>query len=128
MTRKRRTGGKSPTINHARKRWVRTDGIEYVHYAVPEGEREGGEGQLEGWGASHILSIIFKSGGGRVTSIELSEMTVKEIDAVKELMDTVFAEAREVCEHRDTKAREAYEDGNDTHYRLYRTVPKVVER
>lgn len=120
--------GASPRIDHARKRWVRTDGIEFIHYAVPEGTRKRGEGQLAGWGISHILSIIYKKGSVGTASFELTEMTLEELEAVKKLFDTVFDEAREVCELRDRLAQEAYEDGDDSHYRLYRTVPTMVER
>lgn len=117
------------TIDPARKRWVRTDNLEFVHYAVPDGEREGGEGANEGWGITHILSFFSKRGSKKVNlSIDLSEMTGEELIAVKQLVDVVFEEAQEVCEHRDRIVQEAFQNGEDTHYRLYRTVPKVVER
>jgi len=107
---------------------VRTDNFEFIHYATPDGEREGGEGSVKGWGVTHILGIFTKRFGAHSMVIDLSEMTTQELDATKELLDVMFAEAHEVCEHRDQLAREAYEDGNDTHYRLYRTVPAMVDR
>lgn len=126
---KRRKPPRKSTIDPARKRWVRTDNVEFVHYAVPDGEREGGEGSLTGWGVTHVLSFFQKRGNQQRTfSVDLSEMTLQEVQAVKDMFDKVFAEAQKVCEHRDQLAREAYEDGDDSHYRLYRTVPKVVER
>jgi hypothetical protein len=129
VARKRTPGqGPRPTIDPARKRWVRTESLEFVHYAVPDGERPKGEGSVPGWGISHMLTFIYKRGKNAAPSIELTEMTVEELDAVKKMFDTVFAEAREVCAHRDRLAQEAFEDGDDSHFRLYRRVPDVVER
>jgi hypothetical protein len=116
------------TYDPARKRWVRTDSVEFVHYEVPEGERPGGEGSLPGWGPTHMLTLISKRGTNRVFSMELSEMTAEELDATKEMLDKVFAEARPICEYRDKKAREAFDEGDDSHYRLYRQVPGIFER
>jgi hypothetical protein len=126
-SRRRRVTGINDRFDEARKRWVRVEGLEYVQYAVPAGERDRGEGARESWGVTHLLSIFSKRTSHKFVT-DLSEMTVAELDAVQEFLNTVFDEAREVCEHRDRLAREAFEDGDDSLARLYREVPRVVDR
>jgi hypothetical protein len=115
-------------IGPHRKRWVRTDNIEFIHYEVPDGESEHGEGAREGWGETHSVSMIARRGNSYYLTINLSEMTSEELLAIKDFFNKVFDEAQEICQRRDTLAREAYESGDDSDYRLYRSVPAVVER
>jgi len=110
------------------RRWVKTEGVDFLHYNVPNGEADYGEGQLEGWGNTHLIAFALNVDGGPITTLELTEMTKEEITEVKKFIDAVFAEAQEVCELRDRLAREAFEDGDDSHYRLYRVIPNMVER
>lgn len=115
-------------MDPSRKRWLRTDGLQFVHYEIPDGEKDRGEGSVAGLGPSHVLAVVFLSNPKKPLSIDFSMMSKAEIEATREFILSLLAEAQEVCEHRDKKAQEAFEDGDDSNYRLYRTIPKVVER
>lgn len=125
----RRRPPKSASINDSRRRWLTTDGHKFIHYEVPEGETEKGEGSLEGWGTTHTLTIISSLGSReKVMSIPLSEFTHEEIVAFQKFFNEVVDRARPVTELRDKKAREAFDEGDDSFYRLYRAVPRYTER
>ena len=62
------------------------------------------------------------------TVISLTLMTAAELDVFKEFMDTAFERARPICELLDQRAQEAFENGDDSHVRLYRPEPKFFNR
>lgn len=62
------------------------------------------------------------------TVISLTLMTADELAVFKEFMDTAFERARPICELLDQRAQEAFENGVDSHTRLYRPDPKFFNR
>jgi hypothetical protein len=85
-----------------------------------------GEGADELLGPSHLLLMQPRAAEG--LEIDLSELSLEEIDALALFLSLVLAEARESCAYRDKIAEEAFQNGSDTYYRIYRSVPTVVER
>lgn len=62
------------------------------------------------------------------TVINLSRMTAPGLVAFKQFMDYAFEKALPICERLDEKAKEAFENGNDSFVRLYQPIPKFYVR
>ena len=58
----------------------------------------------------------------------LTSCTEEELVALKELIDTAFEWALPIVRERDKEAQDAFENGDDSHGRIYRQVPKLVYR
>src|SRR6478609_4641970 len=74
--------------------------------------------------------VLFHPTAGRLPdiSINLTNMTAEELDAIRELLTTALDWAQPVVELRDKEAQDAQEQGDDSFSRLYRAVPTVVYR
>lgn len=58
----------------------------------------------------------------------LTALTEDELISMKHLIDTAFAWALPIVQQRDKEASDAFENGDDSHSRIYRQVPKLVYR
>lgn len=74
--------------------------------------------------------ILFHPRPGRVpdVALNLSNLTAEELDAVEELLTTALKWARPVVERRDKEAKDAWDAGDDSYSRNYRSVPQLVFR
>lgn len=127
--RRRRPAYKRGAVDPARKRWLRTEGVEFVQYERPAGEKEKGEGSQEEWGPTHVIAQAYLKGGNRrVFYLDLTEFTLEELEAVEQFYMAAFSDARDICELRDRLAQEAFDNGDDAYFRIYRQVPQLVER
>lgn len=110
-----------------RKRWLTCGGLLFLHYVQPDGSHKNGEGSIAGWGESHQLTLVNRRTSSRFTA-DLTEMTELELDEFQKFVNLVIDRARPVTKLRDTKAREAFDAGDDGYTRLYRSVPEYVDR
>lgn len=60
--------------------------------------------------------------------IQLTTLTVEELDALQEFYNFAFDMARPICEELDNETRAAYERGEDAKSRLYRQAPFITFR
>ena len=61
-------------------------------------------------------------------SIKLTDLTIPELEALRDLFVTALDWARPVVERRDKEAEDAWNAGDDSHTRNYRPLPTVVYR
>lgn len=75
------------------------------------------------------ISILVHQANRKYPSvINLTGSTVEELDALQDLFNSAFEWARPIAELRDKEARDAFEQGDDSHARYYRQLPKLVYR
>lgn len=75
------------------------------------------------------VRIEMRSPGKRYpTVVSLTLMTCDELDTFMEFMNHAYNRARPICELLDQRAQEAFENGDDSHTRLYRPEPKFFNR
>lgn len=74
--------------------------------------------------------VFYNPRPGKVSdfALNLSNLTIEELSALKELLDTAFKWAEPVVNQRDKEAQDAWENGDDSHSRNYRPLPTVVYR
>lgn len=74
--------------------------------------------------------VLFNPRPGKVTdvTINLTNLTRPELDALRELFNTAFEWAETVVDQRDKEAQDAWDQGDDSHTRNYRPLPTVVYR
>lgn len=74
--------------------------------------------------------VLFRPMPGRVPShsLNLTNLTEPELDALEQLFKDAFEWARPVVQRRDKEARDAWDQGDDSHVRNYRAAPTVVYR
>lgn len=61
--------------------------------------------------------------GARSHNLNLTNLTVAELDTWKKLVDLAYEKARPTCVERDRIAAEAYANGDDSYVRSYRREP-----
>jgi len=61
-------------------------------------------------------------------SWNLTACTEDELIALKHLFDTAFETALPIARQRDKEARDAFDQGDDSHSRIYRQLPQLVYR
>jgi hypothetical protein len=66
--------------------------------------------------------------GMTVSGFRLSEMTTEELDAFEAFIVKAVERARPICKELDARAAKAWEEGDDSYTRSYRTAPRLVER
>lgn len=71
------------------------------------------------------IFIHLSNASGRAFPINLSTLTVEELNALHEVIEHAFTAARPIVEERDRIAEKAAADGNDTFHRRHRSSPKV---
>jgi hypothetical protein len=74
------------------------------------------------------IKLVYPVPNRPVVSWNLTALTTEELDATKELIDHAFALARPYCVARDKEAKDAFAEGDDSHSRIYRSVPQLVYR
>jgi hypothetical protein len=74
------------------------------------------------------IKLVYPIPKRPAVSWNLTALTVEELDAVKDIIDTAFGLARPYCEQRDKEAADAFAEGDDSHSRIYRAVPQLVYR
>lgn len=66
--------------------------------------------------------------GMRDVTLNLTAMTVEELDAFEQFITLILQTARPVCEERDKVAQDALDQGDDSHGRVYRQAPQFIVR
>jgi hypothetical protein len=109
-------------MSENRAAWVRTATgvLAYQRYLPGEEDHD------KELGPNIVLYIPVP--GRRPTTINLTAMTLPELEAVKEFLDFIIEEARPVVAERDRIANEAYEQGDDSFVRVYRDAPQLIIR
>lgn len=74
-----------------------------------------------------MLTLV-SNGIKRTMSVSLSDMTPEELNEFQKFVNLVIDRARPVTELREIKAKEAFDEGDDSYYRLYRPLPRYVDR
>lgn len=74
------------------------------------------------------IVIIFAHVGSKGLALQLSQMTTKELDGVKQLIDFAFERARTVTSERDKIAAGAAANGDDSYLRRHRPGPSISIR
>jgi|SRR6266540_2161384 len=74
------------------------------------------------------IKILYPIPNRPPVSWNLTACTEDELVAMKELFDTAFKWALPIVQERDQEAKDAFENGDDSHSRIYRAVPLVVYR
>jgi hypothetical protein len=72
------------------------------------------------------LEIFMEPGFAK--SIQLTTLTVEELNALQQFYNYCFDLARPVCAELDRRAQEAMEEGDDSDQRVYRSAPVFVVR
>lgn len=82
------------------------------------------------FGSGHNVHVTFNPTKSRHSAtIMLTNLTERELNEMKQLLDLAFEWARSVVQIRDREAREALEaSGDDVNPRNYRQVPQFVVR
>ncbi len=65
---------------------------------------------------------------GRTYRYNFSALTHDELVNLKQLFDMLFDEVEPIVLARDREAQDAYENGDDSFARVYRSVPRLVVR
>lgn len=99
-----------------RAMWVKFGTFEAVIYLDNSGPMDGGE---------VILTFYNRR---KNWSVNLSELTIADMDALQQVLDRAFETARPVAEARDRKAQDDFDRGIDTNPRSYRQLPQLVVR
>ena len=109
--------GVNHQITENRYAWVR---VETGNYMILYGEDNGSGSDV----------VIYNPRPGKIPdlAINLSNLTIEELTALKALFDKAFEWAEPVVKQRDKEAQDAWENGDDSHSRNYRPLPVVVWR
>lgn len=109
----------------ARDAWVTLDRYSFIHYARPAViETQAGESHDY---VSHTL-MIQAPNGGRPVTMNLTDMTLVELELLEQMIQRSINLARPECAAYDEIAKEAFENGDDTFLRHYRAIPELVVR
>lgn len=109
--------------------WAKTVlGTAEVRQHLPGDPTEGEEFDNEGQIGPNVQLRIIRPGAGKPVSLNLTAMTVKELEAVRELFNLALDLAEPVVQHRDEVARRAQDQGDDSFARSYRQLPELVIR
>lgn len=119
-------------IQQDRVAWVRCDWLDVIQSRMhtvdtydDDVDVTEEDKQVE-YGNEVRLKLFTRNGKGMM--LPLTHFTASELDAMKEIIDRAFSEARGESHRRDVAAQEAAENGHDTFARLYRPVPQVMYR
>jgi len=74
------------------------------------------------------IKIVYPIPNRAPVTWNLTACTEDELDAIEELLMTAINLARPICKERDQEAKDAFEQGDDTFSRIYRTAPQLVYR
>lgn len=74
------------------------------------------------------IKLMFPIPNRPTVSWNLTALTEEELVSLKHLFDTAFEWAKPYCIARDKEAQDALDNGDDSHSRIYRQVPKLVYR
>lgn len=72
--------------------------------------------------------IMGFSRDGELMYMNLTSLTHRELQALKEFMNIAVANAQDIVIRRDEAAQEALENGDDSFVRIYRRIPEIVIR
>lgn len=114
---RQRQYGQNHQISEDRYAWVVTDAGKFLILVGTEGE-------------SGSDVVLFAPRPGKILdfAINLTNLTEPELNALEELFKTAFDWARPVVVQRDKEAENAWNDGDDSYTRSYRSLPTVVYR
>jgi hypothetical protein len=112
---------KDERLAEDRRAWLKTFIGQFILRIQPKDEDD-----KESYGDSVILVIPRPS--GRPVFLNLTNLTSQELSLMKQFFDTVFDLAEPLCAERDRIAQNAFDNGDDSHIRLYRSVPDLIVR
>jgi hypothetical protein len=75
-----------------------------------------------------VRLLLAKKGTKLKIGLPLTHMTEDEVEVFREFMNRALDLAQTKCRELDQKARQAFDQGDDTYARLYRPVPRLVVR
>lgn len=78
--------------------------------------------------ADRTIRLYHPIPGRPPVSWNLTALTEEELLKTKELFDAAFEWALPVVQRRDKEAQDAFDNGDDSHARVYRAVPQLVFR
>lgn len=109
--------GQNYRLSESRYAWVQ---VESGKFLILVGEDLGS--------GTDVTLFHPKPGKQPNVSINLTNLTLPELDALKDIFDSAFEWARPVVERRDKEAQDAWDSGDDSHSRNYRPIPQLVYR
>lgn len=118
-------------ISEGRVAWVRTVLGQFIWMEFdPSGpdqlEESTDEPNLDKLGPN--LRLVSPRSSGRPISWNLSALTEEELDILVDFFKQLEARIRPIIRLRDKVAQDAWNEGNDSYYRIYREVPQFVVR
>jgi len=105
-------------MSEGRMAWVVTYIGQFVILTEEESETQAGK----------PIRVHHPTKGGRGWTWDLTSLTEEELIALQELWTSAFEWALPVCQQRDKDAQNAFDNGDDSHIRIYRAVPQLVYR
>lgn len=75
-----------------------------------------------------IKLVIRKSRSKQQILVDLTFFTEEELNTFRSIVEKACDLAKPICQKLDQLAKEAYENGDDSFTRLYRSVPELHER
>lgn len=114
-------------FGEARESWVRVNATEFILYEYHAAD-EDDEGTFEYDDLPDVKLAIRLAGVRRPARVSLTAFRVDELDAFEKFITRAIEKARPVCAELDARAQKDFEDGDDTHARLYRPVPEFHVR
>lgn len=112
-----------------RKAWVQLPRFEAIVYQQPATLAEEDDPiEFPEAGLDLVRLVLFRNNRRAKFLLNLTSYTAAELDALRKIIEVAFDAAKPICEELDRRAKQAWEEGNDTHARIYRSVPEVVIR
>lgn len=110
--------GEPKKYSENRYAWVKTSNGQFVILVGTDSGESGND------------IVLFSPRPGKVPdfAINLSSLTLEELEAMETLIKTAFEWARPICKLRDQEAQDAFNAGDDSITRVYRAVPQLVFR
>lgn len=118
-----RTSKGPERISDERKAWIRLPFHEFVLY-IYDGKDEDTKEEL----GSNVRMSLRLANTSRPLSISLSGMTVQELSLLQEFLDMAIQAAMPVSAQRDKAAEDAFQSGDDSWARHYRSPAELTVR
>src|ERR1700738_2481536 len=98
-------------MTDARDSWVKTNRTEFVLYVTDDDKITLSMGQ-----------------GQRTMRMTLTALTEDELIAMRTFLNRALALTQPIVQRLDTEAREAFDNGDDSHIRIYRPAAQLIIR
>jgi hypothetical protein len=108
-------------MSEDRRAWLKTFVGQFILKISPREEDDPSEYGDSVW-------LVIPRPNSRPVMLNLTALTHEELKLTRQFFNAVFDIAEPLCMDRDKVAQDAFDQGDDSHIRLYRSVPELIVR